>query len=261
MAFKQGTTPIEKHLMSSSISSFTDKVQNYYNFIKQQIKMQLDRFHATELLEQQNQADVVGLLDMLKVQGPRPGKVDEEEVTELKQTDFKLEYKPIGNQLIHFKLQNAQEIQGELKPFTPGRAVSPGSGQEFGQKKVSRQTNQSPYAATKQAQLKIKAKNDTWKIPAPSYNWKEVAHKRQQERGLSRPVVTGDQRKWLEMINDKIANIYTDDQLLMHGLIVDRQTNNQLPDLRRIYDGTADSAYEEEIPDEQREMNSNIMVA
>lgn len=47
----------------------------------------------------------------------------------------------------------------------------------------------------------------------------------------------------------------------MHGLIVDRQTNNQLPDLRRIYDGTADSAYEEEIPDEQREMNSNIMVA
>lgn len=54
MAFKQGTTPIEKHLMSSSISSFTDKVQNYYNFIKQQIKMQLDRFHATELLEQQN---------------------------------------------------------------------------------------------------------------------------------------------------------------------------------------------------------------
>lgn len=132
MVFKQGTTPIEKHLMSSSISSYTDKVHNYFNFIKQQIKMQLDRFHATELLEQQNQADVLALLDMLKVQGPQPGKVNEEEIPELKQTDFKLEYKPIGNQLIQFKLETHYDNQAQIKPFTPGRAVSPGSGQEFG---------------------------------------------------------------------------------------------------------------------------------
>ena len=64
------------------------------------------------------------------------------------------------------------------------------------------------------------------------------------------------------MINDRIANVYTDEQLLKHSLVLGREFNvNQLPDLRRIYDGTTDSAYEEEIPDEQRELNSNIHVA
>lgn len=57
------------------------------------------------------------------------------------------------------------------------------------------------------------------------------------------------------MINDKLVNIYTDEKLLAHPIL----QGEKLPDLRRIYDGTADSAYEEEIPDEQRESNGGYI--
>lgn len=51
-ASKQGTSLIEQHLMGINYTGFTDKINNYYNFMKQQTKIQFDRFHAFEMLEQ-----------------------------------------------------------------------------------------------------------------------------------------------------------------------------------------------------------------
>jgi len=61
LVYKKGNTPIEQLLNSISYQSYTDKTNNFYNFMKQQTKIQFDRFHILELLEQQNKIDVLAL--------------------------------------------------------------------------------------------------------------------------------------------------------------------------------------------------------
>jgi len=69
------------------------------------------------------------LYQMLKVAGPRPGYMDRN-ITE---DDFKFEYKPIGGSMLSSNTR-FDDIASKMntKPVTPGRAVSPGSGQNFG---------------------------------------------------------------------------------------------------------------------------------
>lgn len=68
-------------------------------------------------------------------------------------------------------------------------------------------------------------------------------------------------RCWLELVDDKLVYVFTTEELQAHFLRP--QAAPLLPDLRRIYEGTTESAHEEEedIPDEEQDSDRHIEVA
>ena len=91
---------------------------------------------------------------MLQVAGPRPGLLGTEQIDALEVKNMKFEYKPIGSTYTNTFNSNTAD-QANVKPFTPGRAVSPGSGQNFGMLKPPTQIkNEDPYG-----KLKLSIKN------------------------------------------------------------------------------------------------------
>ena len=70
------------------------------------------------------------------------------------------------------------------KPFTPGRAVSPGSGFEFG----------APSYNQRQLTPKLK------------YNWRGISQLTEKQKPEPNP----SDRLWIELVNEDIVGLYND---------------------------------------------------
>ena len=131
------------------------------------------------------------------------------------------------------------------KPFTPGRAVSPGSGFEFG----------APSYNQRQLTPKLK------------YNWRGISQLTEKQKPEPNP----SDRLWIELVNEDIVGLYNDGQLRQNDLFqghFEQATENEEVTLKpynplKIADDS-DDGNAEEIPGEQTtiidEVNKTVSV-